>query len=352
VASEDRRSRVRRAAGAPKERAGARAPAAVPRRRDEASRLQEQLETRNRELEEKTAALEAANLELRNLTQNLDKLVRQRTRALVESEAQLRRKNAELEGMNRMKTEFISIAAHELRTPMTSIVGYLDLIAESRLGEVSEDLRRPITSLRRNAHRLKRLIEEMLDVSRLDAGRVTLRRAPCSIGTIAQAVVDEFLPLASGKRQRLSAAVEPVPPIDADSDKLHQVVANLVANAIKYTHEGGEIRIVVDVAPAPAGGEALPGPARPCVRVQVRDDGIGIPAALRERIFEPFSDARTAKHHTSSGPDSAGLGLYIARGLAGLHGGTISVESVEGEGSEFTVLLPLVAPGADADPAG
>ena len=107
-----------------------------------------------------------------------------------------------------------------------------------------------------------------------------------------------------------------------------------VDNAIRYTPEKGEIALTVDHAPQDqyAGNWA---------RLRVRDNGVGIPGGLRSRIFEPFSDVGSAKHHTSSGPDSAGLGLYIARGLIDLHGGLITVESEEGEFTEFTVLLPL-----------
>lgn len=283
-----------------------------------------------KELEEKTAALEAANHELRNLTTNLDQVVRQRTRALAESESQLRRKNVELDRLNRMKTEFISIAAHELRTPMTSVVGYLDLIVEGRLGDLPPDLRRPVSSLRRNAHRLKRLVEDMLDVSRLETGRVALHRAPCSLPDIVAAVIDELRPLAGQKHQTLIPEIGDVAPVDGDSDKIHQVVSNLVANSVKYTAEGGEIRLIVDSHADQA-------------RLRVWDNGIGIPPAQQARIFEPFSDVHTAKHHTSNSPDSAGLGLYIARGIVELHGGTIRVDSEEGRYTEFTVLLPLVS---------
>jgi signal transduction histidine kinase len=291
-------------------------------------------------LKDQALALEAANTELRNLTTNLDQIVRQRTRALAESEAQLRRQNVELDRLNRMKSEFISIAAHELRTPMTSIVGYLDLIVEGRLGDLPQDLRRPMTSLRRNAHRLRRLIEDMLDVSRLETGRLAIKRAPCSLAEIVQAVIDEMRPLADDKRQNLSAEIELIPAVDGDSDKLHQVICNLVANSVKYTPEGGQIKLLVDRAPAEPVGDGTSAAPR-MARLRVWDNGIGIPPALRSRIFEPFSDVHTAKHHTSVGPDSAGLGLYIARGLVELHAGRIEVASEEGRYSEFSVLLPL-----------
>jgi signal transduction histidine kinase len=284
---------------------------------------------------ERDAAFEAANHELRSLTQNLDQIVRQRTRALAESESQLRRKNAELDRLNKIRAEFIAIAAHELRTPMTTVVGYLDLIADKRMQDLPDELRRPMTNLRRNAHRLKRLIDDMLDVSRIESGRVVLRRAPMDLGDVALQAVEELRPLAAGKQQKVATHIADMPPIDADPDKIFQVATNLIVNAIKYTPEGGEIRVQVDAATTDND--------RRVGRLRVWDSGIGIPPELRQRIFEPFLDVHTAKHHTSNNPDSAGLGLYIARGIVELHGGTISVETVPGQFTEFTVLLPLSA---------
>jgi len=296
--------------------------------------LEAVLAERTREVEEKSAALEAARNELRHLMDNLDKIVRQRGRALVESEAELRRKNAELARLNRMKGEFVSIAAHELRTPLTSIIGYLDLMAEARFGPLPPGLLRPLESVRRNAHRLMRLVDEMLDASRIEAGRVTVKPIDCDLVDIVRGVVDDLTPLAATKGHSVTTEFSDTPLIRADPDKILQVAWNLLTNAIRYTPEGGTIVATVDRAPREryAGSWA---------RLRVRDNGIGIPPDLRDRIFEPFSDAHTAKHHTSSGPDSAGLGLYIARGLVDLHGGIISVDSEEGVYTEFTVLLPL-----------
>jgi signal transduction histidine kinase len=298
-----------------------------------AARMEQLIEDRTREVAEKSNAFKAVNAELRALTSNLDQIVRQRTRALAESETQLRAKMAELERMNKMKAEFISIAAHELRTPLTSIVGYLDMMHEGKFGKLLPTMEKPMLSLRRNAQRLKRLVDEMLDVSRIEAGRMVLRRYPCELGDIVHAVVDELRPLAEAKEQTLEETIEDRAQIDADGDKIHQVASNLVANAIRYTPEGGHISATVDIPPE----TDYPGS---WARLRVRDNGIGIPAGSHARIFEPFSDVHSAKHHTSSGPDSAGLGLYIARGLVDLHGGLITVESDEGEYTQFTVLLP------------
>jgi signal transduction histidine kinase len=288
-------------------------------------------------LEERTREVEAARAEFRALRANLDQIVRQRTRALAESEAQLRAKNVELEKQSRIKAEFISIAAHELRTPLTSIVGYLDLFSEGRFGDLPPALERPIGSVRRNAHRLKRLVDDMLDVSRIEFGRTVLRREPVDLGEVVRAVVTELLPLAQARNQNIETHIEPLAPLDADRDKLHQIAINLLQNAIRYTPEAGAITIGVDEAPREryAGGWA---------RLRVRDNGIGISEEDRQRIFDPFLHPRPVKHHTSAGPDSAGLGLYIARGLIELHGGLITVDSEPDVFTEFTVLLPFKQP--------
>ena len=285
-------------------------------------------------LEERTREVEDARAEFRALRNNLDQIVLQRTRALAESEAQLRAKNAELERQSKAKAEFISIAAHELRTPLTSIVGYLDLFQEGRFGELPQLIGRPLSSVRRNAHRLKRLVDDMLSVSRIEAGKMTLRREPVDLGEVVTDVVTELEPMANARELHVATHIEPVEHIDADRDKLHQIAVNLVSNAIRYTPEQGEIVIDVDEAPS----ERYPGG---WARLRVRDNGVGIAEEDRQRIFDPFLHAHPAKHHTSALPDSAGLGLFIARGLIELHGGLITVDSQPEVFTEFTVLLPF-----------
>jgi len=310
-----------------------------------AARMEQLVEQRTREIAEQRTALEAANTELRALTDNLDHIVRLRTRALAESEAQLRAKNAELEQQGTAKAEFISIVAHELRTPLTSIVGYLELFSEGKFGDLPPTMVRPIASLRRNAGRLKRLVDEMLDVSRIDAGRVVVHPAPVDLGDVVREVLTELSPLARAKQQHVAVEVAAVGEIDGDRDKLHRIVINLVSNAIRYTPDAGVITVRLDPAPR----AAYPGD---WVRLRVRDNGIGIAESDRHRIFEPFTDVQPAKHHTSSGPDSAGLGLYIARGLVEAHGGLITVDSEPHVFTEFTVLLPRQLQRAPTDPSG
>ena len=288
-------------------------------------------------LEQRTRELEDARSEFRALRANLDQIVRQRTRALAESEAQLRAKNAELERQFKIKGEFISIAAHELRTPLTSIVGYLELFSEGRFGELPPLIERPMNSVRRNAHRLKRLVDDMLSVSRIEAGGMVLQREQVDLGDVVTDVVTELLPLANARRQRIETHIERIAQLDADRDKLHQIAVNLLGNAIRYTPDAGEITIHVDEAPS----ERYPGG---WARLRVRDNGVGIAEQDRHRIFDPFLHVQPAKHHTSAGPDSAGLGLSIARGLIELHGGIITVDSQPEVFTEFTVLLPFGAP--------
>lgn len=285
-------------------------------------------------LDERTREVEAARAEFRALRTNLDQIVRQRTRALAESEAQLRAKNIELERQWRIKEEFISIAAHELRTPLTSVVGYLELFAEGRFGELPPTAARPFGAVQRNAHRLKRLVDDMLAVSRIETGRVFLHREPIDLGAMVRDVVAELLPLAQARKNRIEATIAPLDPIEADRDKLHQITVNIVSSAIRSSAEAGEIAVSVDEAPR----QLFPGG---WARLRVRDNGSGFEEKDRQRMFDPFVHAWPAKHHTSGVPDSAGLGLFIARGLIELHGGLMTVDSKPETFTEFTVLLPF-----------
>ena len=252
---------------------------------------------------------------------------RRKQRALAESEKQLRRQNSELVRLSSVKSEFISVAAHELATPMTSIVGYLDLMAENRLGRLPDEMQRPLASLRRNAHRLRRLVDDMLDISRLDSGRVALRRVPTDIGELVRHVVDEARPLAAEGQQVLDVHVPDMGRVVLDPDRVHQVLSNLVVNAIKHTPPEGRILVEID---EPTGDHVM---------LRVIDSGQGATPDKLARLFEPFSTEGAAEHHTS-GPDTAGMGLYIARSLVELHGGRIEVSAGPGQPTELAVWLP------------
>jgi signal transduction histidine kinase len=296
-----------------------------------AIRMSQLVEEQAREVEQSRGDLRAAEAEFRALKGNLDQIVRQRTLALEESEKKARTQNAELQRQSAAKADFIGQVAHELRTPLTSIVGYLDLFEEGKFGQPPLQMQRPINTVRRNAHRLRRFVDEMLDYRRMEAGRLELELAPVQLGELVQDVLSELLPQANARRQLMKCRVDPVELILADRDRLYQVIVNLVGNAIQYCPPDGQIQIVVEEAGLPGGW----------VRLRVRDNGNGIPLEQQQRIFEPFSNLHPVKYHSAGKPASAGLGLSIARGLVELHGGLISVESTPGEFTEFIVLLPM-----------
>jgi PAS domain S-box-containing protein len=259
-----------------------------------------------------------------------DAELRENNLALIRSEESLKLSNLELTRLGKLRNRFIAIAAHELRTPLTSIVGYIDLIMEGKFGRIDGALMRPIQSVQRNANRLKILVDEMLDVTRIDAGKVTLDLRTTDLATIAKVVVEELAPMAEVKQQVLTASGD-VCEIQADEAKVHRIVSNLVFNAIRYTPSGGTVDVTVATLDEKR------------VVLRVRDNGIGIPSSEWEQIFEPFSSNELARHHTSSVPDSAGLGLYIAKNLTEMHGGKIEVDSVVDEYTEFSIILPRKA---------
>lgn len=241
---------------------------------------------------------------------------------------ELRRKNAELDRLNRLKSEFIGIAAHELRTPMTTILGYAEMIDREQLAPLPTALRRPVEVLYRNAQRLQRLIDELLDVSRLERGKIQLELGEHLLSDIARAAISELETHWQRKGHSVRLEARASVPVRIDEARILQVVVNLLANAIKFTPVGGAIVLETDATDEHA-------------TLIVRDNGQGLPAGVAEHLFEPFSDINTARHHTSRGPDAAGLGLFIARGLIELHGGKITVRSAPGQGTEFGIALPL-----------
>ncbi len=231
-----------------------------------------------------------------------------------------------------LRDQFLSIAAHELRTPLTSIIGYLGLLQRRLTRAGNPDLRTGeiLTLLTSQAQRLSRLIDTLLDVARINMGHLHLDRAPLDLGVLVQQVVDEVRMTAA---RRAIAVTLPGAAcvVLGDRLRLEQVVVNLVQNALKYSPNGGDISVDVGCAPDHAW-------------MQVRDQGLGIPASALPHLFERFY---RVPHGAAGAMPGMGLGLAVVRELVTLHGGTITVESTEGQGSTFTVTLPLV----DGDPA-
>ncbi|MGC8838212.1 MAG: ATP-binding response regulator [Anaerolineae bacterium] len=233
----------------------------------------------------------------------------------------------ELQTLDRLKSEFINIAAHELRTPIAILMGYASLLEET----APEDLREPLAIMVRNAERLSSLVDDLLNLERLQAGSTLLHVEAVSPAELVEEVIRDFRPLADSKSLRLEAEVQPgLLPIQTDRKKLHLVVANLVSNAVKFTPEGGQVKV-----------RAFRDEAEEALVVEVQDTGIGIPAEEQERIFQPFyqvGSSLTRRH------EGMGLGLSIVKGMLALLGGTVSVESQVGQGSTFRVRIPSRPP--------
>lgn len=227
---------------------------------------------------------------------------------------------------DRAKSEFVSTVSHELRTPMTAIKGYTDLLYSGAAGPINAEQRRFLSTIKSNTDRLTALINDLLDISRMETGRVRFEPRPLQIGGVIADVVNVLAGQAEAKQQRLSYDIAAgLPDIMGDRDRLNQVLTNLIGNAIRYTPEGGEIVVRAY-------------PVEKAVRVDVQDTGIGIAPEDLSHIFERFY---RADHPLVQETRGTGLGLYIVKMFVEMHGGRIWVESELGKGSTFTFILPV-----------
>jgi signal transduction histidine kinase len=230
------------------------------------------------------------------------------------------------ESADRLKTELVATASHELRTPMTSIRGFVDMLLLGTFGEVTESQREPLRVIKNNVVRLVQLIDELLDMSRVEAGEVRLRREDVQL----EEVIRDVTHVLQGQFRERNVTLHMdlhhgLPSIVADRQRLEQIAVNLISNACKYTPRGGEVWVALR-----NGGDAL------CV--EVRDTGVGIPYEAQPHIFTPFYRADNPLRDEVGG---TGLGLSITRKLVELHGGEIWFESEPNRGSTFCFTLPL-----------
>ena len=247
-------------------------------------------------------------------------------------EEELRRKNYQLEQQNlaiheanRLKTEFVSMVTHELRTPLTSIQGYAELMLEDE--QISGEERESLAIVKKNADRLLGLINDLLDLSRMEAGRLDLHRTSLDLARLIPEVAGSLRPLIEAKRQRLRLDVgEALPTVWADQDRVTQILTNLISNAHKYTLAEGNITV---------GARRDNG----FVRVDVSDTGIGLSPEDQAQLFTKFFRAHDRSPQAGGG---TGLGLVITRLLIELHGGRITVSSAPGQGFTFSFFLPVL----------
>ena len=235
----------------------------------------------------------------------------------------LAEQNEQLREADRLKDEFVALISHDLRTPLTSIMGYLELVLED--GGLNDHQQGYLEVVNRNADRLLRLVNDLLFVARLEAGQLDLHPSELDLAAVARQSTSEAEPRATAKGITITCETEMVPAIAADKGRIFQVLDNLVSNAIKFTPEGGDVHVSV----ARSNG---------AVRLEIADTGIGISRAEQHRLFERFFRATTAAERHIPG---TGLGLYIARAIVEAHGGSISVESEPGRGTSFRIDMPV-----------
>jgi signal transduction histidine kinase len=227
--------------------------------------------------------------------------------------------------------------SHELRTPLTSIIGYSDMLLSGMTGELNEKQSTFIDSILKGGESLLNLINDVLDLTKIEAGRLELNREPVDLRAALLGVLPVVKPRAQDKRIRISTFLPTdLPPVLADPGKLNQVLLNLITNGIKYTHENGSVSVE-----ARTSGEL--------VEIWVNDTGIGIAKEDQQKVFQRFTQIDSSATRSQGG---TGLGLAIVRELVEMHGGSIRVQSKLGKGSSFVFTMPISSKPADPLAAG
>ncbi|GIK42323.1 MAG: hybrid sensor histidine kinase/response regulator [Chloroflexota bacterium] len=267
---------------------------------------------------------------------------------------ELTKANEALSHTDAMKSRFINLAAHELRTPLAAIHGYLSLLTASDspvIVHADEKTLQVIEGVVTGVDRLRGIVQDMLDVTRIEAGTLQLRYAPIGLSFILDKIQKDFKNVVAKRQQTMIVAdASQIPTMWADGERVTQILRNLVSNAVKYTPDGGTIEITVDMLGGVQTFVAEKPVQQQFVKITVGDTGVGIAPEDQERIFENFYEVRDLERHSTSKTEfmggGAGLGLAIARGVAEAHGGSLWVES-EGHdpdqcpGSKFHLILPL-----------
>ncbi len=256
----------------------------------------------------------AKNLNLLNV--ELEDRVAKRT-------AELERANEELRELDKMKSQFVSQASHDLRTPLTAIKGSLDNLLLGIAGDLNEKQQKVMTRATKSVDRLTNLINDVLDLNRIETGRMVLEKSNVPIKTLVENIINENKPAADLKRIQLSTILETDATIHADAGKLERVVGELISNAIKYTPEDGNVYVTLTQTDDQ-------------ITLSVKDSGIGMTKEECEKIWERFYRTNASKLFAKG----SGLGLSIAKELVEMHGGTLAVKSEQGKGTTFCMILP------------
>lgn len=257
----------------------------------------------------------------------------------------LQEANGQLLELDRLKSNFIATVSHELRTPLTSVIGYSEMLLEGMAGEMQPEQRDYVKTILEKGESLLSLIGQVLDLSRIESGNVAIVKTAVDLRDLVKLALSDITPQARKREIKLETVfADNVAPVTVDSDKIRRVLTNLLGNAVKFTPMNGQITVRVSTEQAlPVGSDRFNvfAPERNLfARIDVIDTGIGIPQDKLERIFDSFFQVDNSSTRQFGG---TGLGLSIARNFVLAHRGRISVTSVMGQGSTFTVLLPYVA---------
>jgi signal transduction histidine kinase/CheY-like chemotaxis protein len=263
---------------------------------------------------------------LRDAHRELEERVEARTAQLAAANKELERQNREVERATQLKSQFLASMSHELRTPLNAIIGFSDLLAEKTAGDLTDKQQRFVGHVRDGARHLLQLINDILDLSKIESGLLELRRETFSVSEALPEVLSVIRPLAMAKKIRIEHAQETFS-VYADRVRFKQILYNLLSNALKFTPEGGTVRVEVST------GDNL-------ICIAISDTGVGIRSEDQQLIFEEF---RQAGETTRGVKEGTGLGLAITKRLVERQGGTIRVTSEIGKGSCFSFTLPAGA---------
>jgi len=283
-------------------------------------------------------SLKAASEEARATNENLERIVQERTEEIAQANEELRMQAEtlhvtahELRLSNDARARFLRSMSHELRTPLNSIIGFTAIVLKGLAGDLNDEQRLQLTMVNNAGNHLLAIMNDMLDLCRIDAGALKLSLEPLDVPALVDECVQAVSLKARDKGIALTAGLpDPCPRLASDAVRVRQILLNLIDNAVKFT-ESGSVTVTVSE------------PTGKVIAFAVRDTGPGISAEKLEAVFGEYEQALESRDRTV---DGTGLGLAVCRGLAGALGGTIEVESTLGEGSTFTLALPMAQDGA------
>ncbi len=278
------------------------------------------------ELQNSNKALEAAHQELTLHKEHLEELVAERTQELEESKAQLEDSYEKLQALDKMKMNFFNNVSHELRTPLALTLSPVESMLQGEMGPLQEKQKAYLTHVHTNALRLLKLINNLLDLAKLEEGKMTLHYGKYNLPDFIQGIVESFKAAGEGRGILLQAnGSSDIPEVCFDRDKIEKVLINLIGNALKFTPKGGRVSVCWALEPE-------------FVRISVQDTGPGIPEDARSKLFDRFVQADDSASRRHGG---TGIGLSLVKEITELHGGTVEAENLPEAGARFSFTIPL-----------